>query len=78
MFVRPAGQTAGCVQKFNVGLYAFATVATFLELSMIITTLDLYALIPALMTSDLYIGHRGSKYVKSAVSVSQELLISQR
>ena len=59
--VRPSGRPSGRIQKLNVGFYAFVTVATFLKLGMIITTLDLYTWVPLLVTSDLYLGHRASK-----------------
>ena len=54
--VRPSSR----IQKLNVGVYALVTVATFLKLGMIITTFDLYAYVLLLVTSDLYLGHRGS------------------
>ena len=47
--------------KLYVGFNAFATEATFLKLGMIVTTVDLYAQVPLLVTFDLYVGHRGSK-----------------
>ena len=63
-------------KKLNVGFYAFVTVATFLKRGMIITTINLYPYVPLFMTFNFYLGHRGSKLVKWAVSLSQELLIS--
>ena len=64
--VRPSGRPAGRpavrpYPKLNVGFYALVTVATFIKLGMVITTSDLYAKVPLLMTFDLYQGHRGSK-----------------
>ena len=50
--------------KLSDGFNAFATEATFLKLGMIVATVDLYAQIPLLVTFDLYVGHRGSKYVR--------------
>ena len=57
MLVCPAVRPDGCIQKLNVGFYAFVTVATFLKLGKIITTLDLSALTLLLVTSDLYLEH---------------------
>ena len=64
--------------KLNVGFFSVITVGTFFKLCTIITTLDLYAHVSLLMTSEIYLGHRSSKQVKWHVSVSQELLISPR
>ena len=76
--VRPSVPPVGGVQNLNVGLYAFVTIATFLKLGRIITTIDLYPYVPMFITFDLYLGHMGSNSVKWAVLISQKLLISFR
>ena len=59
--VRPSGRPAGRIQNLNVALHSRVIVATLIKLGMDITTMDRYAKVPLLVTSDLYIGHRGSK-----------------
>ena len=55
------GRPAGRIQNLNVALHSRVIVATLIKLGMDITTMDRYAKVPLLVTSDLYIGHRGSK-----------------
>ena len=51
--VRPSGRPSVCIQNLNIRVYAFVIVATFLKLGRVIPTLDLYAQVPLLVTSDL-------------------------
>ena len=51
--VRPSVRPSGRVQKLNVGLFSETMVPSQIKLSMIITTMDLYTLIPLLVTFDL-------------------------
>ena len=69
---------SGCGRKLNVGLISQTMVPRVIKLGMIITTMELYALILLSVTFDLYIGHRFSIYAKRAVSVSQEPRMSAR
>ena len=52
-------------------------VPSVIKLGMIITTIELYALILLSVTFDLCIGHRFNIYAKRAVSVSQEPHMSE-
>ena len=52
--VRPSGR----VKKLSVGLFSRTVVPNQIKLGMIISTLELYAAIPLLVTFDLYLGHR--------------------
>ena len=53
--VRPTVCPSSRIQNLNVGVYMYITVATFLKLGMIITTVDQ---VPLLVTFDFYLGHR--------------------
>ena len=44
--------------NFNVGLYSHVMRPTFLKLDMMVTTIELYPMIPVLVTFDLYLGHK--------------------
>ena len=67
-----------CIQNLTFGLYSFITVATFLKLWMVITTIDLYPYILPLETFDLYLGHEVSAELKWVISISEKLLIWSR
>ena len=66
---RPAVRLSGCGRKLNVGFISQTMVPSVIKLGMIITTIELYALILLSVTFDLCIGHRFSIYAKRAVSV---------
>ena len=52
---------SGRIQNLNVAFHSRAILATLIKLGMDITTMDRYAKVPLFVTSDLYLGHRGSK-----------------
>ena len=58
--VRLSGRLSGRVQKLNVGFFSETIVASQVKLSVIITTIELYADILLFVTFDLYLGHRVS------------------
>ena len=51
--VRPAVRPSGRVQKLNVGLISETMVPSRTKLCMVVTTMELYTLIPLLVTFDL-------------------------
>ena len=55
-------QPSRYIRKFNVGLTLKTMVLSVIKLCMLITTMELHALILLLVTFDLYLGHRVSIY----------------
>ena len=54
--VRPSRRASGRIQNLNVALHSPVIVVTLIKLGMDITTMDCYAKVPLLVTSDFYIG----------------------